>query len=221
MSNEDIHIDGVSHFRAIWAAAGLLPSNADAPVQQLEPRDTPESIAAYIRRQRLEKFREQCPEEFRQKIDVTKIPNRTAWDAADKWDGSHPGLWLWSRETGRAKTRMLWRQFGRLHVERGLTVIKITGQAMAEEYFSYHMDGDPRAFYSWLMGYSVVMIDDLDKLDLDDKRAPRMCRELFDEMYANQKPVLVTANEPISHFQKRIGNSTSRRMEAVCREIQF
>lgn len=208
--------------RKEWIAAGYI---TDGPLPEPTPPPTPEEEAArvreYIRAQRLEAFKASCPEEFRKKIDRALIPNLAAWDKADSWAGTFPGVWLWSHKTGQAKTRMLWRQFGRLHVERGRTVLKITGQALAEEYFAYHMAGEPRAFYGWVNGYDVVMLDDLDKIDLDDRRAPRMCRELFDELYGNHKPVLVTANEPIAHFQKRIGDSTSRRMSSVCVEVAF
>lgn len=207
--------------RREWIAAGLM---SDGPIKRAEPLTEEQEAARvreFIRSQRMEAFKAMCPAEFRAKIDRAKIPNLAAWDEADAWTGTHPGLWLWSHETGRAKSRMLWRQFGRLHVEHGKSVLKITGQQLAEEYFGYHMAGNPRAFYRWAMGYDVVMLDDLDKIDLDDKRAPRMCRELFDELYAHHKPVLVTANEPISHFAKRIGQSTSRRMGDVCREVRF
>lgn len=204
-----------------WIAAGIIPEIPPAPAIPLTQDEEDAKVREYIRAQRMEAFKSNCPAEFRAKIDRSLIPNLPAWDLADAWDGAHPGIWIWSHETGHAKTRMLWRQFGRLHVERGRSVLKITGQALAEEYFGYHMNGNPRAFYGWVLGYDVVMLDDLDKMDLDDKRAPRMCRELFDELYARHKPALVTANEPITHFQKRIGDSASRRMGEVCREIKF
>lgn len=213
---------GIGSFRANWIAAGLIP---DGPPGQLAPPKTPEeeaaAVRACVRNQRIEVFRSKCPEEFRKKIDRAMIPNVAAWDSADSWKGTFPGIWLWSYKTGEAKTRMLWRQFGRQHVDLGKSVLKITGQALAEEYFGYHMNGEPRSFYRWIGSHDIVMLDDLDKLDLDDRRAPRMCRELFDEFYSWHKPVLVTANEPIAHFEQRIGPSTGRRMSAVCTEVEF
>ena len=211
----------VDALRRDWLAAGLITAEPRQPAIPLTQEQEAERVRLYVRTQRMEAFKTSCPAEFRAKIDRARIPNLDAWDRADAWTGSHPGIWLWSHETGHAKSRMLWRQFGRLHVERGKAVLKISGQALAEQYFGYHMSGNPRAFYHWVMAYDVVMLDDLDKIDLDDKRAPRMCRELFDEFYAHQKPVLVTANEPIAHFQKRVGESTSRRMSEVCAEVKF
>ena len=207
--------------RKEWIAAGLMPETPPAPPVPLTQDEENAKVREFIRAQRMDAFKASCPAEFRQKIDPALIPNPKAWAAADGWSGAHPGLWLWSHATGRAKTRMLYRKFGWLHVDRGRSVLKITGQHLAEEYFGYHMQGHPRAFYGWVLGYDVVMLDDLDKIDLADRRAPRMCRELFDEFYAQRKPVLVTANENIEHFQARIGDSTARRMSSVCREIEF
>lgn len=214
-------VNFIDALRREWLAAGLI---SDTPVQApvpLTPEEEEAKVRAFVRKQRMDKFKESCPSEFRQVINRDLIPNLAAWDDADAWDGKHQGIWIWSHETGHAKSRMLWRQFGRLHVEHGKACLKVSGQALAEEYFGYHMAGEPRAFYAWILAYDVLMIDDLDKMDLDDKRAPRMCRELFDLCYEKRKPVLVTANEPIEHFQKRIGDSTARRMSSVCREIKF
>ena len=207
--------------RREWIAAGLMADGPIQPPQLITPEEEESNVRNAIRAQRMDAFKARCPEEFRSKIDRALIPNLKAWDQADAWAGTFPGVWLWSRETGRAKTRMLWRQFGRLHVDHGKSVLKITGQALAEEYFRYHMAGEPRAFYHWVKRHDIIMLDDLDKLDMEDRRAPRMCRELFDELYSFHKPVLVTANEPIAHFQRRIGDSTARRMNSVCTEIAF
>jgi predicted ATPase len=207
--------------RKAWIEAGIIPDGPPPPVIELSEEERAAKVKAEILAQRLEKFKEQCPEQFRAKIKPELLPNLAAWNEADKWFGTFPGLWLWSEQTGRGKTRMLWRKFGVLHVERGRTVLKISGQALAEEYFRYHMEGDPRSFYRWVTRYDVVMIDDLDKVDMSDRRAPRMLRELFDEFYSHKSVVLVTANEPIRYFEGVIGESTSRRMRAVVAEIQF
>lgn len=207
--------------RREWIAAGIMSADPAPQAAPLTQDEEVERVRQMVRAQRMDAFKSNCPEEFLSKIDRERLPNLEAWDAADAWNGRFPGVWLWSHVTGKGKTRMLYRQFGRLHVEQGKAVVKITGQQLAEEYFAYHMKGEPRAFYAWLNRYDVVMIDDIDKLDMDDRRAPRMCRELFDEFYTKHKAVLVTANEPIAHFQKRIGDSTARRMNAVCTEIGF
>lgn len=178
-----------------------------------------------LEKQRLERFLATCPAEFRKPINRALIANLSAWDRADLWSGEFPGVWIWSAETGRCKTRMLWRKFGQLHVKHGKTILKSSAQNLCEEYFSFHMDGDPRAFYRWVLKHDVVMIDDADKIDVRDQakdvRSGRMFRELFDELYANNRPTLVTANKRIDHFEKTLGESAARRMRAVCVEIEF
>lgn len=190
---------------------------------ELAPPGTGEEfdVKEYLRIQRLARFKELCPAEFREPIDRRRLPNLKAWDEADAWAGTHPGLWLWSNATGGGKTRMAWRLLGRMHVKHGKYIIKTSGQQLAEAYFEFHMDGDPRGFYRWLLRFDIILIDDLDKIDLSDRRYVRMMRELFDEFYTSRKAVVVTANEPIAFFSTVAGESCVRRMREVCREIPF
>lgn len=209
----------IAELTAEWRAAGLLPEPGAVPCQT--ESEIEERTRQIRRTQRLARFSELCPAQFRKRIDRSLLPNLSAWDQADGWDGTFPGLWLWSHATGRGKTRMAWRLYGRHHVDRGKSIIKATGQALAEEYFGYHMDGDPRGFYRWLHRGEILVIDDLDKVDYDDRRYGRMIRELFDEIYSHQWPVIVTANEPIEHFGAVLGASAVRRMRESTREIAF
>lgn len=198
------------------AILGQFPPSARADGSTPPPFD----IGAYLTAQRLARFKELCPAEFRKPIDRALVANPAAWDEADAWNGAHPGLWLWSHETGRGKSRMAWRQFGRGHVRHGKFTIKASGQSLCEDYFAAHMDGEPRAFYKRVLRADLLIIDDLDKAEWNE-RNKRTVRELFDELYAHQKAVIVTANEPIAWFADVIGPSCVRRMAEVCREINF
>lgn len=199
---------------------------------EVRTQPAPFDVREAVRRQRLETFHRFCPPEFHQKIDMTKIRNQKAWADADKWQGEFPGVWLWSKETGEAKTRMLWRKFGQLHVDAGLSVQRVTGLNLAEEYADCFRCGKTAQFYRHLCGTDVVMLDDLDKMPLPDEgqgfgereagvRGARMLRELFDTFYEEHTRVLVTANQPIQWFEERIGPSAERRMRTVCTEIEF
>lgn len=206
--------DWLEDFRRQWAP--------DMVIGQHKPKEvTEDEIRQQIRHQRLAAFRELCPPEFSQKIDRSKIPNTGAWDQADVWQGAFPGLWLWSHATGKGKSRMLWRQFGKLHVDFGRDVVRATGQQLAEDYFRFYMAGNPREFYRRLMRHDVIMIDDLDKADFRADRTVRMLRELWDFLYEANKPVLVTANEDITEIENRLGMSGGRRIRHVCREVCF
>ena len=213
-------------FVAEWRRLGLIPDGP--PTAPATPIDT----AAYIRERRLERFKEICPPEFLQAIDRTKIANVAAWDEADAWPGTHPGIWLWSNDTGEAKTRMLWRKFGQLHVDHGKSVMRTTGLHLAEDYRDCIHRAATTAFYGRFGRIDVVMLDDLDKIPLpqmgqgfraseEADRNGRMLRELFDGFYEDHTPVLVTANEPIAWFGARLGPSGERRMREVCKEIEF
>lgn len=216
-----------AHFRAEWQRLGLIPADDAPKIEAPEP-----DIAAIVRDQRMTRFKEFCPKQYRVPIDRDKIRNLAAWDKADEWNGSHPGCWLWSHDTGEAKTRMLWRKFGQLHVQQGRVVCRVTGAALAEEYHDAFQKSRTSAFYAELTKYDILMLDDLDKMPLprdgigyaevdQAERNARMLREVFDKLYENLTPVLVTANEPIAWFGARVGPSTDRRMREVCAEIEF
>lgn len=192
----------------------------------------PCDIAAIIRRQRLDAFHRQCPPEFHVAIDEAKLPNLQAWKESDAWHGDFPGLWLWSKATGMGKTRMLWRKFGELHVQRGMSVQRTTGLNLAEEYHDAFNRNQTANFYRAICCVQVVMMDDLDKMPLPERnlgfgatehaaRNARMLRELFDTFYEEHTRVVVTANQPIAWFAQRIGESAERRMRAVCVEVNF
>lgn len=213
--------DIAAEFRRAW---GMSEEPA-------KPRPQPD-VAAIIRAQRLDRFREFCPPEFRARIDRGLIPNLAAWDRADEWAGSSPGLWLWSATTGRAKTRMLWRKFGQLHVEHGMSVMRVSGLNLAEEYHDAFNGNRTASFYRELTRCDVLMLDDLDKMPLPQRkqgfsehqhadRNARMLREVFDHIYENHTPTLITANEPIQWFSERVGASAERRMRTTCTEIEF
>lgn len=189
-------------------------------------------ILAMVRSQRHERFKEFCPVEFLQKIDESKIPNIAAWRAADSWTGCHPGLWLWSADTGEAKTRMLWRKYGQFHVDQGKTVLRISGVNLSEAYSEAYFNSTTDRFYARFAKMNVVMLDDLDKIPLVEamqsfkekeiaERNVRMLHQLFNHFYEWHKPLLVTANQPIQWFQDRIGESGARRIRAVVKEIDF
>jgi hypothetical protein len=209
-----------------------LPDTTPSPVAPISEEEERERIRQLIRSQRLERFNEFCPTEFRQKIDESKIPNLAAWRAADSWTGNHPGLWLWSSDTGEAKTRMLWRKYGQLHVEQGKTIVRIGGVNLSEAYAEAYFASKTDLFYSRFSKMAVVMLDDLDKIPLMEHgigykekeiadRNTRMLHQLFNHFYEWRKPVLVTANQNIAWFQERLGESAARRIRSVCTEIDF
>lgn len=220
-----------AHYLDEWREAGLIAPEG-TPTKVMTPEEEAAVTAKVIENNRMERFRLMCPPEFQKKIDTTLIPNLEAWNLADKWNGGFPGIWIWSNDTGKAKSRMLWRKFGQLHVRNGKVVARITGANLAEEYHDAFNKSRTAEFYAQFGKMGVVMLDDLDKMAMPDSELPygqqeqglrngRMLRELFDRFYEWHVPVLVTANEPINFFAQRIGPSAERRMREVCQEVSF
>ena len=175
-----------------------------------------------IHEARLKDFKARCPLEFRSNIERAKITSINAWDIADKWKpGEHPGLWLWSHETGRCKTRMAWRKIGQAIVWYGLRYVITSGTGLADLCYENFRDGEPSEFVRRFKGLGFVVIDDVDKFPFNDEKHGRAFRELFDMFYANHVSVLVTSNEPISFVDSKLGESCGRRIHEVCGEIKF
>jgi hypothetical protein len=176
----------------------------------------------FLAESRLTNFKALCPPQFCKPINRDLIPDLTAWDAADAWvPGTHPGLWLWSPETGRAKTRMAWRLVERGIVRLGLDYGFITGHHLGERMYEDWRDGTPADTVRRFVRKDFVVIDDIDKFPFGDERLARGFRELFDVFYTRQISVLATSNEPISFIAQRLGASCERRLREVCREVRF
>lgn len=175
-----------------------------------------------IQEHRLKDFMSRCPAEFRSKIDPALLPNLAAWEGADRWTpGEFPGLWLWSDETGRGKTRMLWRKIGQAAVRLGLRHIYTTGAHLGEWQYESYRDGKPTEFHQRFRNQDVVFLDDLDKYPLTEERAARPFRELWDFFYTKHISVLVSANEPPEFIKDCVGQSAYRRVQEVCRAVRF
>jgi hypothetical protein len=199
--------------------------NIPPPFDTVDPESRDRELEALsrdlIQKSRLDYFNTMCPREFCSPIDRTLLRNLNAWDEANKWTpGEYPGIWLWSPETGLGKTRMLWKKVGQAVVS-GKRYIFITGIHLGEWYYECFRDGEPLKFYGRFRNHDVVMLDDLDKYPVDDERAARALRELWDNFYRNHVSVIVSANEPPEFMQERIGHSAYRRITEVCQPIQF
>ncbi|MSU47390.1 MAG: hypothetical protein EXS42_09800 [Lacunisphaera sp.] len=175
-----------------------------------------------IQESRLNDFKAKCPPEFLPPIKRALLSNLEAWDAADSWtSGTYPGLWLWSAETGRCKTRMAWRKIEQGIVKLGLRYVFTTGGSLADLCYQDFREGEPAEFVRRFKRYNLVVIDDVDKFPFADERPGRAFRDLFDYFYSQHVSVLVTSNEPIDYVAQRLGDSSERRIREVCRELRF
>ena len=123
-------------WRQLW---GMSAPPAPLTLEQRQARDDALRRAS-IRTQRLDRFRALCPPLFLQQIDRANVPNLAAWDEADAWPGSHPGIWLWSPETGEAKT----------HPEQSHRITKAEGYWHSRSHCGSFVSGHARSCQSAL-----------------------------------------------------------------------
>jgi hypothetical protein len=184
--------------RALREAFAKLPDHVEIPYEL-----TPVG-------ERMAKFKAVCPPEFMFKIDRARLPNPAAFDRVAQWNGQYPGP-LASGGTGSAKTRAAWSALGRLGVRENRGFTWFTTKRLTESYFEYHMDGEPERFWRRLNGYHVILFDDLDKLEMNDRNAT-MVFELYDWIYRERRPVITTTNRDREWWVNKMGDAFVRRL---------
>lgn len=180
------------------------------------------AMAEILARQRLEWFRDRCPLEFQAPLCLEKMPApRSVAMKALSWDVAFPGLWLWSTRSGQGKTRTMWALVKVARIEKGRQIYAYTGQQWADEFWRHHMDGTADELWGWLKRWDVLVLDDVDKINVSDVRQQRALRELFDLIYRERMPCLVTSNRPIAWLTEVLGASAERRVRDSFAEISF
>jgi len=184
---------------AFLAACAALPETMPHPAQP-----TPEAT-------RLEAFKRTCDAEFLQRIDRTRLPNPTAFDAVALWDGKFPGR-IATGPTATAKTRAAWSALGRLYVKENRKfkwyhVRNLTLALEAEEGQGYLAD-----FFRHLDHYHVIMIDDVDKINWQFDSTKQQLFAFYDWVYRTKKPCLTTTNKNRAWWAKMMGDAFARRL---------
>jgi hypothetical protein len=194
---------------SILAAWGVHGASDEPVPEESYERGRREILAA----QRLKSFTDRCPARFLEPFDLRRLPARPdVVRTALAWQGTHPGLWMWSQETGQGKTRVMWQLIRKARVDLGLSCYEWTGQQWADDLWRHWMEGSADQLWWWLNRWDVLCIDDVDKINLSDVRQQRALREFFDLIYREQKPAIITANRPPSWIVDTLGNSAERRV---------
>ena len=160
--------------------------------------------------QRLTRFRIVCPPEFMRKIDRSQLNTPEAFDRVAKWDGTAPGPLAFG-PTGCGKTRAAWSALGRLCVREGKSISFYTTKRLTEVYFEHHMKGDPTWLWRQLASLNAILIDDLDKMELNDRNAT-MLFEFYDWVYREHRPVITTTNRDRDWWSGKMGTAFCRRL---------
>jgi hypothetical protein len=158
---------------------------------------------------RLMRFRRVCPPQFMQRITPTLLTAPASFAEVAKWDGKFPGP-LAVGPTGTAKSRAVWSALGRLWVREGRDFRWSSARQMTEKYFEVHMQGDPERFWRALGRFSLWFLDDVDKVEMNDRNAAVLF-EFYDRAYREKRPVIATTNRDRAWWMARMGEAFCRR----------
>jgi hypothetical protein len=187
-------------WRALFeAACANLPENPEIPYEL-----TPEG-------QRLTKFRRVCPPEFCVKIDRAKIPSAEKFDAVAKWAGVFPGPCALG-STGAAKTRAAWSALGRLYVRENKPFAWFPVKRLMSEMAWYVEHGQTDAFFRNYDMFSVLMVDDVDKINWQFESNQEALFCFYDWIYRSNKPCITTTNQPREWWERKMGEAFTRRL---------
>jgi hypothetical protein len=184
---------------AFLAAREQLPDHVELPYAM-----TPEG-------ERLTKFRNICPDEFRAKIDRAKVPNPEAFDLVALWDGSFPGPCA-SGKTKTAKTRAAWSALGRLYVKQNKPFAWFPVRRLVTELEGYETKGFADEFFRNYAHFAVLMVDDLDKINWQFESQQAMLFAFYDWVYRSKRPCISTTNKTRKWWADKMGDAFARRL---------
>lgn len=202
----------IESLRAEWEAAfAALP---DAAPAALPPDATPEG-------ERLCRFRKICPPEFLAKIDRAKLRNPAAFDRVALWDGRFPGPLAWG-DTSMAKSRAAWSALGRLWVKEARGFTHFTARRLVAELQRYEERGISEEFFRQQTFFSVLLVDDIDKINWQFESQGAALFAFYDWVYSRRIACISTTNRPRAWWAEKMGDAFARRLfEGAHTEVRF
>ncbi len=172
--------------------------------------------------ERLTRFRLICPEEFKGRIDRTKLKNPAAFDRVAEWNGTFPGP-IASGSTGCSKTRAAWSAMGRLWVKENRAFAWFPVKRLITEFERYEGKDMADEFWRYYRGqFSLLLVDDLDKINWSFDSQHAVLFQFYDWVYAHHIPVITTTNKNRAWWTDKMGEPFVRRLfDEACFEVQF
>ena len=192
-----VHTDWRTTF---LAACQTLPEVAPVPPYE----STPEG-------RRWASFKHVCPPQFIPKIDRTLIPHPAPFDAVANWDGRFPGPCAFG-PTDTAKTRAAWWALRQLYVRGNKPFAWFPVRRLITELKKFADTGYADEFFRQYDHFSVLLVDDVDKVNWDFTSDTEALFAFYDWVYRSKKPCISTTNKPREWWDKMMGEAFSRRL---------
>jgi hypothetical protein len=193
------------------AAFAQLPEKVEVPVA-LTPLGERRAKIVHL-------MRENAPA-FLQRVDRAKLRNPDAFDKVAQWDGSFPGpCAMGSTSTG--KTRAAWSALYRLYVHTPIVIEGVeVGRAfewfpvrrLVSELGKYEERGETEDFFRMRDFFSILFVDDLDKINWNFDTQKTALFAFYDWIYRKQKPCVTTTNKDRSWWVDMMGEAFTRRL---------
>jgi len=161
--------------------------------------------------QRLAKFKRVCPPEFCVKIDRAKLNHAAPFDNVAQWDGRFKGPCAVGG-TGSGKTRAAWSALGRLYVRENKPFAWFPVKRLMSEIAWYVEHGQTDAFFRGYDMFSVLMVDDVDKINWQFESNQEALFAFYDWIYRSNKPCITTTNQTAKWWANKMGDAFTRRL---------
>lgn len=163
-----------------------------------------------------EKWKARCPSEFLS-VDVSKLPNKVAYEKVIAWDRKRSLLLCGKSRTG--KTRSLWALAGKLFMSnRAIHVVEPIdlGIRLAAA-FGRDMTQAEKMIDRWLQT-SYLFLDDPFKAKLTE-RVQEVLFEIIDFRCARNRPMVLTTNDTGKTLEARMDEDRAAPLIARLREF--
>jgi len=147
----------------------------------------------------VEHFTVLCPKAFNTKIDMEKLPNKTAFEALMQWDGDFPGP-LCIGATGTGKTLCAWAVISKLAATAAYRVYATRPSDLISKVKSF---GISYSFKRHLDRYDFIFMDSLEVFDFRDKESEQIVAEFYDYIYTSMRPCITTCENPLTFLNTK------------------
>ena len=161
--------------------------------------------------QRLKEFKRVCPEKFFVKIDRALLPYPEQFDRVAKWDGTFPGPMAWGA-ADTAKTLAAWSVMGRLYVKQNRPFAWFPAKRLITEMHEADEGGDLNNFFRRYSHFRVLMVDDVEKVNLEFGSTIELLFAFYDWVYRSRIPCITTSNQGPDFWDAKMGEGMTRRL---------
>lgn len=169
-------------------------------------------------------WRKECPREFRQKIDRSKLQNTSAFDTVTDWEYGPTGL-LISGTTGFGKTRAVWGLLYKQNALQGRSFVFYDGYDFSSAAADAARSGKEREWMKQMTTVDIFAFDDLGKNKARDTVEGALFAIIDKRTSCGMPCIFTTQHNAASLMAVFIdelnGQAALRRLKQYCTPVNF